>query len=299
MEEHHVYHHHHHHYHYHYNYPFPPGLPPNVPQNNEPLNQEVADRENGEPPAENEEEEEEKHSERGDPADQQTSENLSPSPVQQGQSGAITMVKRAGAVVFDDCLDVLNTDALSLRAQARFTITNTQYNAKDHQEGPSRKKARTSSYPERPKSQMESQHHSAHPQQSDSMTVIEKARIVDTDRYFRVINCDSAGPQVNICWRVPGQRNIWLLRISMHSLDYTYKSFVPLFEAGAQPDLPKMSLFMKFDDEDAVSVVVSSCGHRGPERLERLERGEGEILPRGRGDIAALGRLVGFEVLQD
>lgn len=292
MEQHHVY---HHHYHYHYTYPFPPGLPPNAPQNDEPLNQEVAGHNSEEPAAEDDEEEEE-HSERGDTEDQQKPENRVPSPVQQEQSDALTMVRRMGAVVFDDCLDILNLDALSLQAQARFTTTNTQFNSDDHQEGLPRKKARTSDCPERPGSRKESQHHPAHPQQSDNITVIDKARVIDTERYFRVINCDPAGPQVNICWRVPGQRNIWLLRISMQSLDYTYKGFVDLFEAAAPPDLPYMGFFIKPDCKEIVSMIVSSCGGRGP---ELLERGEGEILPSGCESISVLGRLVGFEVLRD
>ncbi|KAF5693361.1 hypothetical protein FGLOB1_14409 [Fusarium globosum] len=297
MEEHHVYHHHHHHYHYHYTYPFPPGLPPNSPQDDEPLNQEAADHENYEPSAEaEEEEEEEEHSERGDTEDQQNPKNRVPNSVQQEQSDAFTMVKRMGAVVFDDCLDILNLDTLSLQAQARFTTTNTQFNSGDHQEGPPRKSARTSGCPERPGSWKESQHHPTHPQQSDNIKVIDKARVIDTERYFRVINCDPAGPQVNICWRVPGQRNIWLLRISMQSLDYTYKGFVPLFEAAAPPDLPYMSFFIKPDCREIVSMIVSSCGDRGP---ELLERGEGEILPSVCESISVLGRLVGFEVLRD
>ncbi|KAG5796703.1 hypothetical protein H9Q69_004278 [Fusarium xylarioides] len=300
MEQHNVYHHHHYHYHYHYTYPFPAGPPSNVPSNDEPLNQEPDGHDNDELSAEEEGGEQggeqEEHSERGDTEDQHNPENRIPSPVQQDQSDSFTMVERMGAVVFDDCLAILNLDDLSPQAQARFTVANTQSNNDDHQEGPPRKKARTSNYTERPNPRRNPQHHSAHPRQSDDITVIDKARVIDTVGLFRVVNCDPAGLQVNICWRVPGQRNIWLLRISMQSLHHTYKSFVPLFEAAAPPDLPYMTFFTKPDCGGISSMIVSSCGDCGP---ELLEGGEGEILPDGLESISTLGRLVGFEVFRD
>ncbi|KAH7250308.1 uncharacterized protein BKA55DRAFT_377377 [Fusarium redolens] len=110
-----------------------------------------------------------------------------------------------GLAVFDGYFSAFNFDAQSIKAQARWT--NTQINNDDHQEGPPRKKVRTSAGPEQ-------KNHPAQPRQGGHITVIDKARIVATDRGFRVVNCDPSGPQVDICWRIPGQRNIWLARLA-------------------------------------------------------------------------------------
>ncbi|KAF5990277.1 hypothetical protein FBULB1_104 [Fusarium bulbicola] len=197
MEEHHVYHHHHHHhYHYHYNYPFPPGLAPNAPQNDEPLNQEVADGENDEPPAENEEDEEEnEHSERGDTEDQRHPENRSPSPVQQEERLANIETSRVGLAVFDDYFSLFNLDAQSAKAQARWT--NTQPNNGDHREGPPRKKARTSTHSGQPISRGDSSNTSTQPLQSGNTTVINKALVISADEAFRVLIINS------LCETVP------------------------------------------------------------------------------------------------
>ncbi|CZR39114.1 uncharacterized protein FPRO_05694 [Fusarium proliferatum ET1] len=257
MEEHHVYHHHHHHYHYHYTYPFPPGLPPNAPQNYEPVNQEAAGHNNEEPWAEDDDEEEE-HS----------------------------------FVVFDDSFSILNLDALSPEAQARFTTI--QSDEDDHQDGPPRKKARTSGCPARPKSQGESQHHSAVPQQSDNMTVIDQARIIYADGNFRVVNCDPAGPQVNIRWRVPGQRNLWLLRIPLSSMERSFGRILDLLRPEAPGDMPAFHTYAATPDDETVSMIISSSGKHNQ---NRFERGGGIAVPSGPGDVSALGRLLGFEVL--
>ncbi|KAF6523366.1 hypothetical protein HZS61_011865 [Fusarium oxysporum f. sp. conglutinans] len=197
MEQHHVHHHHHHHYHYYYNHPFPPGLPPNVQGNGEPLNPEATGRDNDEPSAE----EDEEHSERGDTEEQHNPENRSPSPVQQEKSIKRIDIKRTGLAVFDGYFSVFNLDDQSVKAQARWT--NAQPNNDDHQEGPPRKKARTSARPEQKNK----------PRQSSHITVIDKARIIASNGFY-VVNCDTSGPQVNICWRVPGPRNIWLARLA-------------------------------------------------------------------------------------
>ncbi|KAH7225097.1 hypothetical protein BKA60DRAFT_606178 [Fusarium oxysporum] len=260
MEEHHVHHHHHHHYHYYYNHPFPPGLPSNAQGNGEPLNPEAAGRDDDEPSAE----EDEEHSERGDTEEQHNPENRSPSPVQQEKSIKRIDIKRTGLAVFDGYFSVFNLDDQSVKAQARWT--NAQPNSDDHQEGPPRKKARTSARPEQKNK----------PRQSSHITVIDKARIVATDpciiasNGFYVANCDTSGPQVNICWRVPGPRNIWLARLAFRQ-DGENSEHPPSMSPGMT-----LSCFQKgpSGSESAWSTIMAKSGANVE---ERIGRGEGEL----------------------
>ncbi|PNP78017.1 hypothetical protein FNYG_08743 [Fusarium nygamai] len=301
MEQHNVYHYHHHHYHYHYTYPFPPGLPPNAPQNDDPLNQEVADRDNDEPAAENEEEEEEEeeedeHSERDDTEDQQNPEDRSPSPVQQNEPlTKIDDPSRVGLAVFDDYFSIFNLDAQSAKAQARWT--NIQSNNEDHQEGPPRKKARTSTLPEQPISRGETSNSATQPRQSGNITIIDKALVINSDKGFRVFNCDPSGPQVNICYRVPGPRNIWLGRIGFPT-DEPLKSIMSLMGAERKPGFTPTTFIMSpADAEDTISMILCSSSERN---YDDFERGEGRVVCTGSDgeSMSALGRLVGFEVVR-
>ncbi|RKL39358.1 hypothetical protein BFJ72_g6832 [Fusarium proliferatum] len=294
MEEHHVYHHHHHHYHYHYTYPFPPGLPPNAPQNDESVNQEAAGHNNEEPSAEDEEEQEE-YSERDDTEDQQNPENRSPSPVQQNEPLTKVDPSRVGLAVFDDYFSLFNLDAQSAKAQARWT--NTQPNNEDHQEGPPRKKARTSAHSKQPISRGETSNSATQPRQSDHITVIDKALVISADESFRVFNCDPSGPQVNICYRVPGPRNIWLGRIG-EPIDEPLKSIMSLMGAERKPGFSHTTFAMSpADPEDTISMILCSSSDRN---YDDFERGEGRVVytgPGGHESMSALGRLVGFEVI--
>ncbi|KAL5608717.1 hypothetical protein FOVSG1_003398 [Fusarium oxysporum f. sp. vasinfectum] len=281
MEQHHVHHHHHHHYHYYYNDPFPPGLPPNAQGNGEPLNPEAAGRDDDEPSAE----EDEEHSERGDTEDQHNPENRSPSPVQQEKFIKRIDIKRTGLAVFDGYFSVFNLDDQSVKAQARWT--NAQPNNDDHQEGPPRKKARTSARPEQKNK----------PRQSSHITVIDKARIIATDRGFRVVNCDPSDPQVDICWRVPGQQNIWLARLGYAGC--SRKKLRTLIGAQASPDMSLSSyLEAPLDEEKALSLIECSSSDRAH---DDFELGDGQIVLGDPGIlefVSAFGGLVGFEVLR-
>ncbi|KAF5686703.1 hypothetical protein FDENT_5707 [Fusarium denticulatum] len=305
MEQHHVYHYHHHRYHYHYTYPFPPGLPPNAPQNNEPLNQEVADRENDEPSAEDEEEEngeeydeeiEEEHSERDDIEGQQNPEDRSPSPVQQNEPlTKIDDPSRVGLAVFDDYFSIFNLDAQSAKAQTRWT--NPQSNNDDHREGPPRKKARTSANPEQPVSHGETSNSATQPQQSDHITIIDKALVIDTAKGFRVFHCNPSGPQVNICYRVPGPRNLWLGRIG-DPTDEPLKAIMSLMAAERQPGFTSTTFIMSpADAVNTISIILCSSSDRN---YDDFERGEGRVVCTGSSNdyMSGLGRLVGFEVVR-
>lgn len=296
MEQHHVYHHHHHHYHYHYTYPFPPGLPLNAPQNDESVNQDAAGHDNEEPSAEDEEEQEGEHSERDDTEDQQNPEDRSPSPVQQHEPLTKIDPSRVGLAVFDDYFSLFNLDAQSVKAQARWT--NTQPNNEDHQEGPPRKRARTSAHSDQPISRGETSNSATQPQQSDHITVIDKAHVLSADECFRVVNCDPSGPQVNICWRVPGPRNIWLGRID-DPTDESLESIMSLMGAERKPGFSHTIFEMSpVDAEGAISMILCSSSDRS---YDDFERGEGLVVrtnPVGHESMSALGRLVGFEVVR-
>ncbi|KAF5530062.1 hypothetical protein FNAPI_13664 [Fusarium napiforme] len=300
MDQQHVYHYHHHHYHYHYTYPFPPGIPLNAPQNDEALNQEAADHSNDETLAEDEEEEneewdEEERSERGDTEDQQNPEDRSPSPVQQDEPlTKLDDLSRVGIAVFDDYFSLFNLDAQSAKAQARWA--NPQSNNEDHSEGPPRKKARTSTSPEQPISRGETSNSATQPQQSDHITIVDKALVIDSDKAFRVFNCDPSGPQVNICYRVPGPRNLWLARIG-NPTDEPHQSIKSLLEAGRQPGYTITTFIMSPDAEHTISMILCSSSDRSD---DDFERGEGHIVYTGSGDgyMSDLGRFVGFEVVR-
>ncbi|KAF5581041.1 hypothetical protein FPCIR_10430 [Fusarium pseudocircinatum] len=308
MDQHNVHHYHHHHYHYHYTYPFPPGLPPHAPQNNEPLSQEAAGHDNDELSAENEQEENEEeyeeeiaeeHSEEGDTEDQQDPEDRSPSPVQQNEPlTKIDDPSRVGLAVFDDYFSLFNLDAQSAKAQARWA--DPQPNNEDHQEGPPRKKARTSALPEcpeQPVSRGETSNSATQPQQSDHITIIDKALVIDTDKGFRVFNCDPSGPQVNICYRVPGPRNLWLGRIG-DPTDEPLKSIKSLMGAERKPGFtPTTFILSPADAEGTISMILCSSSDRS---YDDFERGEGRVICTGSDDeyMSALGRLVGFEVMR-
>ncbi|KAF4956352.1 hypothetical protein FGADI_3929 [Fusarium gaditjirri] len=272
---------HHHHYHYHYNYPFPPGIPLKIPQNDEPLNQEAAGRNHVEPSAEDEEE----HSESGDIEDQQNPENRSPSPVQQEKPVKIIKIERIGTAVFGNYFSCFHLDAQSTKARARWTST--QSSNDDHQHGPPRKKARTSTHREQRKK----------PGQSSHITVIDKARIIATDHGFHVVNCDPSGPQVDICWRVPGRRNLWLARLGYAG--WSRKKLRTLIGAQAPPGMSWLSyLEAPLDEENALSLIECSSSDHA---YEDFERGGGQIVSGDPGSpefVSALGRLTGFEVLR-
>ncbi|KAF5615346.1 uncharacterized protein FTJAE_13389 [Fusarium tjaetaba] len=290
MDQQHVYHYHHHHYHYHYTYPFPPGIPPNAPQNDEGLNQEAADHENDEALAEDEEEgneeeneeeneegneewNEEERSERGDTEDQQTPKDRSPSPVQQDEP--LTKLgdpSRVGLAVFDDYFSIFNLDAQSAKAQARWA--NPQSNNEDHSEGPPRKKARTSANPEQPISRGEASNSATRTQKSDHITIVDKALVIDSDKAFRVFNCDPSGPQVNICYRVPGPRNLWLGRIGDPTGE-PLKAIMSLMGAERKPGFGLTTFIMSpADAEGTISMILCSSSDRSH---DEFERGDGHV----------------------
>ncbi|KAH7177292.1 hypothetical protein DER46DRAFT_695165 [Fusarium sp. MPI-SDFR-AT-0072] len=290
MEEHHVHYHHHHHYDYHYSYFSPPDLPSNAQQNDEPLNQEASCHANDDP-RDQENNENQESNKNDETSDKQNPENRVPSPVQQKKPLTWVSSDRMRLAVFDDYFGAFNLDAQSAEAQARWT--NTQPNNDDHQEGPPRKKTRVDAHRQQPKSRREAIINSTQPRQSDHLTVINKARIVTTDQAFRVFNWDTSGPEINICWRVPGSRNIWLARLAV-SQGGENSEHPPSMSPGMT-----LSCFQRGPSggESAWSIIMAKSGANVE---ERIGRGEGELVfgePISEEGLVSFGRAVGFEVL--
>ncbi|KAF5573022.1 hypothetical protein FPANT_12638 [Fusarium pseudoanthophilum] len=108
---------------------------------------------------------------------------------------------RSGLVIFDDCVSLIRVDNLSERARNRWREEEQQ-----HQEQPQETQ---------PQSQIPPSIYdgSAPILSSPRLTQISRACIIASHGFY-VVNCDTSGPQVNICWRVPGPRNIWLARLA-------------------------------------------------------------------------------------
>ncbi|QGI80037.1 hypothetical protein CEK25_006766 [Fusarium fujikuroi] len=127
---------------------------------------------------------------------------------------------------------------------------------------------------------------------SRRLTQVSRACIIASGGFY-VVNCDTTGPQVNICWRVPGPRNIWLARLAA-SPDGSNTNRPPSIVPGMT-----LSCFRRGPSggECAWSIIMAkSCG----DVEERIGRGEGELIfdePISEESLVAFGRAVGIEVL--
>ncbi|KAJ0157801.1 hypothetical protein HZ326_20654 [Fusarium oxysporum f. sp. albedinis] len=125
-----------------------------------------------------------------------------------------------------------------------------------------------------------------------SLTQVARACIIASNGFY-VVNCDTSGPQVNICWRVPGPRNIWLARLAVRQ-DGENSEHPPSMSLGMT-----LSCFQKGPSggEGAWSIIMAKSGVNVE---ERIGRGEGELAfgePISEGGLVAFGRAVGIEVL--
>ncbi|SCO82466.1 uncharacterized protein FRV6_06679 [Fusarium oxysporum] len=122
------------------------------------------------------------------------------------------------------------------------------------------------------------------------LTQIARACIIASNGFY-VVNCDTSGPQFNICWRVPGPRNIWLARLAARQ-DGENSEHPPSMSPGMT-----LSCFQKgpSGDEGAWSIIMAKSGANVE---ERIGRGEGELAfgePISEGGLVAFGRAVGIE----
>ncbi|PNP78016.1 hypothetical protein FNYG_08742 [Fusarium nygamai] len=192
----------------------------------------------------------------------------------------VAELPRSGLVIFDDCVSLIRVDNLSERALNRW-----RDEEQLHQQQPQETQ---------PQSQIPPSIYdgSAPILSSPRLTQISRACIIASNGFY-VVNCDTSGPQVNICWRVPGQRNIWLARLAA-SPDGSDTDRTPSITPGMT-----LSCFRRGPEggESAWSIIMAkSCG----DVQERIERGEGELVfgePISEEGLVAFGRAVGIEVL--
>ncbi|KAF5990278.1 hypothetical protein FBULB1_105 [Fusarium bulbicola] len=188
---------------------------------------------------------------------------------------------RSGLVIFDDCVSLVHVNTLPERALNRWREEEQRYQQQPQETQPQRSQIPPSIYDG-----------SAPVLSSRNLTQVSRACIIASNGFY-VVNCDTEGPQVNICWRVPGPRNIWLARLAA-SQDGS--------DTGNSPSIiPGMTLscFRRGSSggESAWSIIMAkSCG----DVEERIERGEGELVfgePISDEGLVAFGRAVGIEVL--
>ncbi|KAG4275979.1 hypothetical protein FPRO04_08098 [Fusarium proliferatum] len=111
---------------------------------------------------------------------------------------------RSGLVVFDDCVSYVHINSLPERALSRWRQEERQYQQRAQEQDI-----------QTPRSEIPPAIYdgSAPVLSSRRLTQVSRACIIASGGFY-VVNCDTTGPQVNICWRVPGPRNIWLARLS-------------------------------------------------------------------------------------
>ncbi|KAF5632744.1 hypothetical protein F52700_6281 [Fusarium sp. NRRL 52700] len=115
---------------------------------------------------------------------------------------------RSGLVIFDDCVSLVHVHSLPERALNRWREEEQQ-----HQQGPQGNQDDQDDQPQRSQIPPAIYDGSAPVLSSRNLTQVSRACIVAANGFY-VVNCDTSGPQVNICWRVPGPRNIWLARLA-------------------------------------------------------------------------------------
>ncbi|KAG5753227.1 hypothetical protein H9Q72_013496 [Fusarium xylarioides] len=188
---------------------------------------------------------------------------------------------RSGLVIFDDCVSLVRVNDLSERALNRWREEEQQRQQNPQDNQPQRSQIPPAIYDG-----------SAPILSSRNLTQVSRACIIASNGFY-VVNCDTSGPQVNICWRVPGPRNIWLARLAA-SPDGSDTDRTPSITPGMT-----LSCFRRGPSggETAWSIIMAkSCGNVE----ERIERGEGELVfgePTSEEGLVAFGRAVGIEVL--
>ncbi|KAM0277248.1 hypothetical protein ACHAO9_012618 [Fusarium lateritium] len=127
-----------------------------------------------------------------------------------------------------------------------------------------------------------------------SLTFVEKAVVYElspphSSSPIFVRNEKREGPHINICWKVPG-KHVWLARVS--SIDINTE-LLAMVQALGPPGRSCFGAIWSFEKDSVISLIIST--HES-EDGERVENGEGEVIPEGRERIPTLGRLLGFQV---
>ncbi|KAF5581040.1 hypothetical protein FPCIR_10429 [Fusarium pseudocircinatum] len=189
---------------------------------------------------------------------------------------------RSGLVIFDDCVSLVHVNNLPERALNRWREEEQRHQQQPQETQPQRSQIPPSIYDG-----------SAPVLSSRNLTQVSRACIIASNGFY-VVNCDTSGPQVNICWRVPGPRNIWLARLAA-SQDGSDTANSPSIVPGMT-----LSCFRRGSSggESAWSIIMAKS--RGNVE-ERIERGEGELVfgePISEEGLVAFGRAVGIEVFR-
>jgi hypothetical protein len=130
------------------------------------------------------------------------------------------------------------------------------------------------------------------------LNIIEKAVLYDVGQYPHnksfVRNDKREGPQMDICWKIPG-KYVWLARVSSIEMS---KELYALVHELSPPERPRLSILWRdeLSTETGISLIVSPC--QSDDR-EKVENGEGEVIPENSQQLVTLGRLLGFEVKED
>ncbi|KAI6762642.1 hypothetical protein HG530_008622 [Fusarium avenaceum] len=97
------------------------------------------------------------------------------------------------------------------------------------------------------------------------------------------------GPQMDICWRVPG-KHVWLARVSSKAMS---NELIDRALALSPPSCSNLSVIWCGEYSSEMAIIL--CVHQRGDS-DRVENGEGELIPYDHQKIATLGRLLGFEV---
>jgi G3E family GTPase len=127
------------------------------------------------------------------------------------------------------------------------------------------------------------------------LNIIEKAVLYDVEQYpfnmYFVRNDKREGLQMDICWKVPS-KYVWLARVS--SIDMVTELHA-LFHDLSPPERSRISMMWcgELSPATAISLIVSPCQN---DDGEKVENGEGEVIPGNSEQLVTLGRLLDFEV---
>ncbi|KAH6949338.1 hypothetical protein DER45DRAFT_545255 [Fusarium avenaceum] len=104
-----------------------------------------------------------------------------------------------------------------------------------------------------------------------------------------VRNVTREGPQMDICWKVP-DKYVWLARVSSR---YMATEVATLALSLSPPGWSTQSAICRGKYGSEISIIL--CTHcKGG--ADKVENGEGEVIPFDHHKIATLGKLLGFQV---
>ncbi|KAF4453155.1 hypothetical protein F53441_4152 [Fusarium austroafricanum] len=116
-----------------------------------------------------------------------------------------------GIVLFEDSFSAVNLEKLLPPSLARFLNGGEDLPQPEYLLG----NVAPNTNHQQTREQEESTHQPAKLPQGSHLAIVKKAHIQQLVHHFLVVNSDQQGQQIDICWRVPGPRNIWLARLRL------------------------------------------------------------------------------------